>query len=57
MYGIPSELEEAASLDGAGAPQLLMKIYLPLSKATLAVLVLYYAVGHWNDYVSARCCF
>ncbi|RHP36396.1 carbohydrate ABC transporter permease [Lachnotalea sp. AF33-28] len=53
MYGIPKELEEAASLDGAGAPQLLMKIYLPLSKATLAVLVLYYAVGHWNDYVSA----
>ena len=53
MYGIPKELEEAASLDGAGAPPLLMKIYLPLSKATLAVLVLYYAVGHWNDYVSA----
>lgn len=53
MYGIPKELEEAASLDGAGAPQLLMKIYLPLSKATMAVLVLYYAVGHWNDYVSA----
>lgn len=53
MYSIPVGLEEAACLDGAGPWQLLTKIYLPLSKATLAVLVLYYAVGHWNDYVSA----
>ncbi len=53
MYGIPKGLEEAACLDGAGTFHLLTKIYLPLSKATLAVLVLYYAVSHWNDYMSA----
>lgn len=53
MYSIPKSLEEAACLDGAGSLSLLTKIYLPLSKATLAVLVLYYAVGHWNNYMSA----
>ena len=40
-------------LDGANLLQMLLKIYLPLVKPTLAVLVLYYAVGHWNDYFSA----
>lgn len=53
MYGVPKSLEEAANLDGANALQLLMRVYLPLVKPTLAVLVLYYAVGHWNDYFSA----
>ena len=52
-YGIPKSLEEAAMLDGANLLQMLLKIYLPLVKPTLAVLVLYYAVGHWNDYFSA----
>lgn len=53
MYGIPKSLEEAALLDGANQFQLLTKVVLPLVKPTLAVLVLYYAVGHWNDYFSA----
>lgn len=53
LYGVPKSLEEAANLDGANALQLLVRVYLPLVKPTLAVLVLYYAVGHWNDYFSA----
>ena len=53
LYGVPKSLEEAAMLDGASLLQMLLKIYLPLVKPTLAVLVLYYAVGHWNDYFSA----
>lgn len=53
MYGVPKSLEEAAVLDGANTLQLLLKVVLPLVKPTLAVLVLYYAVGHWNDYFSA----
>ena len=40
-------------LDGANTFQMLLKVMLPLVKPTLAVLVLYYAVGHWNDYFSA----
>lgn len=53
MYGVPKSLEEAAVLDGANTFQMLIRIILPLVKPTLAVLVLYYAVGHWNDYFSA----
>ena len=53
MYGIPASLEEAAVLDGANTFQMLWHVLLPLVKPTLAVLVLYYAVGHWNDYFSA----
>ena len=53
LYGIPKSLEEAAVLDGANTFQMLIKVMLPLVKPTLAVLVLYYAVGHWNDYFSA----
>lgn len=47
---IPDELYEAASLDGCDDFGFLMRIVLPLSKPVLAVLVLYYAVGHWNSY-------
>lgn len=47
---IPVELFEAAELDGASDLQVLKNVVLPLSKPILAVLVLYYAVGHWNAY-------
>lgn len=53
MYGIPQNLEEAAALDGANTFQMLIRVSLPLVMPTLAVLVLYYSVGHWNDYFSA----
>lgn len=50
---IPDELYEAARLDGCGNLNMLFKIVLPLSKAILAVLVLYYAVAIWNSYFDA----
>ena len=50
---IPSSLFEAARLDGANSLQYLVRIVLPLSKAIIAVISLYYAVGHWNDYYTA----
>ena len=53
MNSIPGELQEAATLDGANNLQYLVKVVLPLSKPVLAVVVLYYAVAHWNDYYTA----
>lgn len=50
---IPGELYESARLDGCGNVSMLYRIVLPLSKAILAVLVLYYAVGIWNAYFDA----
>ena len=53
MNSIPAELQEAATLDGANAAQYLVKVVLPLAKPVLAVVYLYYLVGHWNDYYTA----
>ena len=50
---IPRELEEAAEIDGCNGPQVFFKIVLPLSKAMLGVILLYYAVGRWNNYTSS----
>ncbi|MDI6619443.1 MAG: carbohydrate ABC transporter permease [Clostridiales bacterium] len=50
---IPDSLIEAARIDGASHYKIMWKIMVPLSKATLAVLVLYYGVGHWNSWFSA----
>ena len=50
---IPLELSEAAELDGCNEFLYLLKIVLPLSKAVIAVIALYYAVGHWNSYFNA----
>lgn len=50
---IPDSLEEAAMLDGAGHITILTKIVVPLSKATFAVIALYYAVFHWNAWFNA----
>lgn len=50
---IPAELYESAYLDGCGNIAMLFRIVLPLSKAIIAVLVLYYAVGIWNSYFDA----
>ena len=53
INSIPGELEEASLLDGANSAQYLWKVVLPLSKPVLAVVGLYYAVSHWNDYYNA----
>ncbi len=50
---IPASLDEAARLDGAGHMRILFQIVIPLSKAIIAVMVLYYAVGHWNSWFQA----
>lgn len=51
--GIPESLMESARLDGANDLRILFSIVLPLSGAIVAVLVLFYAVGHWNSYFPA----
>jgi ABC-type glycerol-3-phosphate transport system permease component len=50
---IPDEMIEAAELDGANDFHVILRLVLPLSKAIIAVLVLYYAVGHWNSYMGS----
>ena len=50
---IPWELQEAAHMDGCSNWRLLWSIILPLSKPILAVMVLFYAVGHWNSFFNA----
>jgi len=51
--GVPRELEEAAEIDGCSIPQTFLEIVLPLSKAMLGVIVLYYAVARWNNFASS----
>ncbi|MBQ8087360.1 MAG: carbohydrate ABC transporter permease [Clostridia bacterium] len=47
---IPYSLDESAKLDGAGAWTILIRIYMPLSKASLAVTTLFLVVAQWNNY-------
>ena len=48
--GLPSSLIEAARIDGASNTKIFSKIILPLSKPIIAVMALYFAVPHWNEY-------
>lgn len=50
---IPKEMLEAAQIDGCSDIQYLIKMVLPLSGSVIAVITLYYAIGHWNAYFSA----
>lgn len=50
---IPYEIQESAKIDGCGDFMIFIRIVLPLSKAIVAVLALWYAVGMWNSYFSA----
>lgn len=50
---IPDELLEAAQIDGCSNWAFLLRIVLPVSKAIIAVMILLYAVGHWNTYFNA----
>lgn len=50
---IPGELLQAAQVDGCSDVRYFFSMVLPLSKAVMAVLTLYYAVGHWNAYFNA----
>ncbi len=53
MQGVPVSLEESAKLDGATPMQILFQIILPLIKPTLATVLMYYAIGHWNSWFQA----
>ena len=53
MSSIPESLFEAAEIDGAGEFKKFISIALPLSKSICAVMILYYAVAHWNSYFNA----
>lgn len=53
MNSIPQDLFDAARIDGISDVGYLMKIVIPLSRAVFAVIVLYYAVAHWNSYFSS----
>ena len=53
FQGIPDSLIESAGIDGASHITILFKIMVPLAVPTIAVLVLYYGVGHWNSWFSA----
>lgn len=53
FMSIPDSIEESAKIDGANDFTILFRIILPLSKATLAVMTLFYAVGHWNEWFNA----
>jgi len=50
---LPAELEEAAAVDGLNTYGILLRIVLPLSKAVIATMVLFYAVSFWNSWFSA----
>lgn len=50
---VPESLVESARLDGASHMRVLFQIVLPLSKSIIAVMILYYAVGHWNSWFNA----
>ncbi|GAB3422010.1 carbohydrate ABC transporter permease [Flindersiella endophytica] len=53
FMGIPRELLESARIDGAGDFRILLTIVLPLSKAAVAVIALFYGVGYWNAWFNA----
>lgn len=50
---VPKEVLEAAQIDGAGEVRTFFDIVLPLAKSIISVMILFYAVGHWNNYIDA----
>ena len=50
---VPKELEEAAVIDGAGQGRILFQVYIPVTKASLAVITLFCAVEFWNNYYTS----
>lgn len=53
FLGVPESLTESANLDGAGHIRILVNIVLPVTKSSLAVIGLYYAVEHWSSWFNA----
>lgn len=53
IEAVPASLSESAFIDGANDLQIIFRIILPIIKPAIAVLVLYYGVGHWNSWFTA----
>jgi multiple sugar transport system permease protein/putative aldouronate transport system permease protein len=53
FMGLPAQLIESARIDGASEATILRRVVLPLSKAAMAVIGLFYAVGYWNAFFNA----
>ena len=51
---VPTEIEEAATIDGATEFQILMKVYVPMSKSSIITVAMFYAVARWNGYMWAQ---
>ncbi len=51
---VSTEIEEAATIDGATEFQLLTRIYIPMSKASIATVAMFYAMSRWNGYLWAQ---
>lgn len=51
---VPTEIEEAATIDGATEFQILTRVYIPMSKASIATVAMFYAVSRWNGYMWAQ---
>ena len=52
--GVPSEIEEAAIVDGATEFQILSKVFIPMCKSTIATVALFFGISRWNGYFWAR---
>ena len=52
--GVPAEIEEAAIVDGATEFQVLSRVYIPMSKSTIATVALFFAISRWNGYFWAK---
>ena len=52
--GVPSEIEEAAIVEGASEMQVLSKVFIPMCKSTIATVTLFFAISRWNGYFWAR---
>ena len=52
--GVPSEIEEAAIVDGATELQVLTNVYIPMSKSTIATVALFFGISRWNGYFWAK---
>lgn len=50
---VPDSVVEAAKIDGARHSDIMFRVIVPMAKATIAVMVLYYGVAHWNSWFSA----
>ena len=52
--GVPSEIEEAAIVDGATEMQVLVRVYIPMSKSIIATVTLFFGISRWNGYYWAK---